>query len=171
MEKRKWDVNSISLIQFSCGIKRKARIWEIWKLQLQDKWYLKGSYLIWLNLSSNAITEMHYLQVFSELLSVHPELCPYQICALRRGRWGLRFKERGSRGQPRRRTPGARPACGSRPRSRRCRRAKGSVPRLPCVWRSCEDSTSGSRTKKGSAVKFCSLALSGLCFIPTVPWQ
>lgn len=64
MEKRKWDVNSISVIQFSCEIKRKARIWEIWKLQLQDKWYLKGSCLMWLNLSSNVITEMHYLQGF-----------------------------------------------------------------------------------------------------------
>lgn len=64
MEKRKWDVNSISVIQFSCEIKRKARIWEIWKLQLQEKWYLKGSYLIWLNLSSDVIIEMHYLQVF-----------------------------------------------------------------------------------------------------------
>lgn len=68
MEKRKWDVNSISVIQFSCEIKRKARIWEIWKLQLQDKWYLKGSYLIWLNWSSNVTREMHCLQVFQGLV-------------------------------------------------------------------------------------------------------
>lgn len=76
MEKRKWDVNSISVIQFSCEIKRKARIWEIWKLQLQDKWYLKGSYLIWLNWSSNVTTETHYLKVFQAFCLCIPS-CPH----------------------------------------------------------------------------------------------
>lgn len=88
MEKRKWDVNSISVIQFSCEIKRKARIWEIWKLQLQDKWYLKGSYLIWLNFSSNVIIEMHYSQVFQSFCLWHPKLCSSHICAGKLVGWG-----------------------------------------------------------------------------------
>lgn len=94
MEKRKWDVNSISVIQFSCEIKRKARIWEIWKLQLQDKWYLKGSYLIWLNWSSNVTREMHYLQVFQSFCWCIPRrahIRPGQGCGGVTGWRGLRL--------------------------------------------------------------------------------
>lgn len=86
MEKRKWDVNSISVIQFSCEIKRKARIWEIWKLQLQDKWYLKGSYLIWLNWSSDVTREMHYWQVFQGFSLCIPNLGRnVEVSQVRRG--------------------------------------------------------------------------------------
>lgn len=165
MEKRKWDVNSISVIQFSCEIKRKARIWEIWKLQLQDKWYLKGSYLIWLNFSSNVITEMHYLQVFSELL-----LMPSQAVfeSNQRGEGGLMrvtvCREVPEESLGAAQSPSACSACGSLPcrlACSRCRCAKGTV--LPghhgFGW--------GVRSqllvvppKNAFAVKFCSLAES-----------
>lgn len=108
---------------------------------------------------------------FSELLSVHPELCPYQICALRRGRWGLRLRSGvlgGSLGaarlahvQPAAAVPAAGGAAEPRALCPGCP-AFGGAARTPLLV---------VAQKKGSAVKFCSLALSGLCFIPTVPWQ